>query len=344
MERKVIALVSGGLDSLLATRLMQLQGLEVLPVHLVSPWGCDEKALEAVERQTGLPVRRIERGTEYVSLVRNPVYGYGRSMNPCIDCRIFMFRQLAPLLEETGAAAVVTGEVVGQRPMSQVRRHLRVIDEESGLKGRILRPLSAKRLAPTEAEIRGIVNRDLLYDFAGRSRAPQLALAARLGITEYRTPAGGCKLTTPGFAPRLRDFFAHYADDAMEDAKLLNYGRHLRIDHERKLIVGRNREENRILETYAAGPGAERARLTAYVPNGFNGPTVLACGPVSDEVDETAGRAILRYARTQDAPPDGFTIRVVGPEGQRVIVAATALSEDELARLRIGHEELPVLP
>jgi len=344
MERTVIALVSGGLDSLLATRLMQLQGLEVYPVHLVSPWGCDEKAIENLERQIGQHVARIEKGTEYIGVVRNPIYGYGKNMNPCVDCRIFMFRRMVPLLRELDAAAIVTGEVLGQRPMSQMRAQIRRIDRESGLNGMVLRPLSAKLFPPTEAELRGIVERALLYGFHGRGRTPQMALAAKLGLTEYSSPGGGCKLTTPGFTPKLRDFLAHYSDDDIIDATLLNYGRHFRLNDEVKLILGRDEEENRILERYVREHGENPARYTAYMPESLTGPTALACGPISDEADDLAGRAILRYSRAQEMPPEGHAIRVISPTGERVIHATQPLSREEAASLRIGPHELRLSP
>ena len=343
MDRLVITLVSGGLDSLLATRLMQLQGLEVHAVHLVSPWECDERAIENAERQLGQPVRRIEKGSQYIGLVRNPAHGYGRNMNPCIDCRVFMFHRMGPLLREMDAAALVTGEVVGQRPMSQMLPQIRHIEKESGLAGMILRPLSAKLLPPTQAEVQGIVDRERLYDFHGRTRTPQMALAARLGISEYSTPGGGCKLTTAGFTPKLEDFLGHYADEDMSDARLLNYGRHFRLNDRVKIIVGRDRDENRVLEGHVAGAMEGSTGYTAYVPESFVGPTALACGPVSDEVDEFAGRTVLGYARAQEMPPGGHTIRVLNRKGERFVLVTEPFSPDEIARLRIGPQELRVV-
>lgn len=339
MKRTVVSLVSGGLDSLLAARLMQLQGLEVCPVHFTSPWGCDEKAIANIEQQIGKPVVRIEKGAGFIGLVRNPVHGYGRNMNPCIDCRIFMFRRMAPLARELEAAAVVTGEVVGQRPMSQTRKQIHLIDRESGLGGMILRPLSAKLLSPTDAELRGVVDRASLYGFSGRARTPQIALAAQLGITRYDTPAGGCKLTTAGFTPKLRDFLGHYGDENTTDARLLNYGRHFRLSGEVKVVLGRDREENRILEGYVTQILGSLVPYTAYVPDDFTGPTALACGPVSDSVDEFAGRAILRYARPQSVSAEGHTIRVITADGERLVRASGPLSDEDAARLRIGPGE-----
>ena len=339
MTRTVISLVSGGLDSLLAARLMQLQGLEVRPVHFISPWGCDEKAIANIEEQIGTPVVRVEKGADFIGVVRNPAHGYGRYMNPCIDCRIHMFRRMTPLARELEAAAIVTGEVLGQRPMSQTRRQMRLIDRQSGLGGMVLRPLSAKLLPPTEAELRGIVDRASLYAFSGRGRTPQIALAARLGITRYDTPAGGCKLTTAGFVPKLRDFLGHYRDENMADARLLSYGRHFRLSHDVKVVLGRDKEENRLLEEYVTQTPGSLVSYTAYLPENFTGPTALACGPASARVDEFAGQAILRYARAQNVPTEGHTIRVISAGGERLVPASRPLTDEDAARLRIGQGE-----
>jgi len=226
----------------------------------------------------------------------------------------------------------------GKLEPGELRRQIRLIDEESGLSGCILRPLCAGRLEPTLAEQRGIIDRSRLYSFAGRSRAPQLALAKKLGITEFGSPGGGCKLTTAGFTPKLLDFLAHYGDADLRDAELLSVGRHFRLTDQTKLVVGRNEDENRLLHRYAE---ADPARYTYYVPTGFAGPTALVCGPTSGTVDRLVGKAILRYAHDQQAPFGGFAISVEGAGGGRTIAVDEPFTEEDLAALRISGAERP---
>src|SRR3989338_289438 len=206
MERKCVALISGGLDSALAAKLMLEQGLEVQGLFLSMSWGCCEKdKAQACARRLGIPLMVLGVGDAYLDVIRRPKYGYGSGMNPCVDCRIYMFRIAKRYMEELGAGFVVTGEVVGQRPMSQMRRPLTIIEAESGLEGLLLRPLSAQLLEPTLPELLGVVDRQRLLRLAGRSRHEQFALAKARGITEYSTPAGGCLLTEEPFAKKAKD-------------------------------------------------------------------------------------------------------------------------------------------
>jgi hypothetical protein len=247
-----------------------------------------------------------------------------------------MLRSLIPMLEETGSSAIVTGEVLGQRPMSQVRRQIRVIDREVGLEGRILRPLSAKRLFPTQIELDGIVDRSRLFNFSGRSRVPQLALARELGITEHLSPAGGCFLTNESFIPRLQDFLKHYPDNAASDAELLRIGRHMRVSPELKLVVARNEEESVTLEEIALA--ADNSGYAAFSPDQFDGPTVLACGDITSDVDRLVGGVILRYSRRQSVPSsEGFPIRVMRGASERRFFASDPLDADVVASMLIGY-------
>lgn len=267
---KAIGMLSGGLDSRLAVRLIQNQGIEVTALHYYTGFcianrnrrvGRIEKPSarnEALEAGADLavPVEVIDVAQEYMSVVLNPRYGYGAGMNPCVDCRIFMLRQAKAYMEEVGAHFIFTGEVLGQRPKSQHRHQLRTIERDSGLEGLLLRPLSAKLLPQTIPEKMGWVERDRLLAISGRGRKDQIALAAEFGIGDFPQPSGGCcLLPDPNFARRLRDFLDHYAKETVtpEQMALLAVGRHFRLDDDVKVIVGRDEGENNFLEFAGTG-------------------------------------------------------------------------------------------
>lgn len=251
MQRtKAIALLSGGLDSILALRMMMDQGLDIVALNLKTPFcTCDSQgkchSAQAAER-FGISLKRVFGAEDYLEIVRSPRHGYGKNMNPCIDCRIYLFRMAKQVMEEEGAEFVFTGEVLGERPMSQRRDAMNLIERESGLKGRLLRPLCAKLMEPTLAEMEGKVDRGKLLDIRGRSRKPQLALARHYGIDEFPSPAGGCLLTEEGFARKVRESFAH-GEYSLRDMVLLKVGRHFRLPSGDKLIAGRDKSENETL-------------------------------------------------------------------------------------------------
>ncbi len=247
---KAIGLLSGGLDSTLALKLMIEQGIEVVAFNLKTIFcTCDHGSNGCVSfsrkfaAEFGVQLKSMGAGSEYIELVKKPKFGRGSHMNPCIDCRIFLLIKARELMNELDAQFIFTGEVLGQRPMSQHRKALLLIEKEAGVEGLILRPLSAHYLPLTVPELRGWVDRSLLLAFQGRTRRPQMDLAAKYGITDYPCPAGGCLLTDPGFAARLRDLFDH-GISAMNDILLLKLGRHFRLAPATKLIVGRNEREN----------------------------------------------------------------------------------------------------
>ena len=299
MEPKAVALFSGGLDSILAVRLLQEQDIEIHAFHMVLDFhaglpGEHDEALERSAARLGVPLKRCYRPQEYLAIVRNPVHGYGKNLNPCIDCRLFLLRNAAEYMREIGASFLVTGEVVGERPMSQKRNTLRMIEKRAGLLGLILRPLSARLLEPTIPEQEGIVDRERLLDISGRSRKPQMALAERYGITEYPSPAGGCLLTDPGFSRRLRDLLATQQAVGSNDINLLKVGRHFRLSGGLRAVVGRDHADNEAILSLRR-PGDVILR-NADVP----GPVTLCRGVPTDEALRQAAALTARYSKARD--------------------------------------------
>ena len=248
-KTKALALLSGGLDSTLAVKLIQEQGIDVTAMNVMSPFclcgrgGC---GAAGVAKNLNVPLKIISAGKDYLRMVRRPKHGYGRNMNPCIDCRIFILKKAKKYAREIEASFIFTGEVLGERPMSQHWKALMTIEEEAGLKGQILRPLSARLLPETRAEKEGMVDREKLLSIRGRSRKPQIELAEKFTLADYPCPAGGCLLTYKEYANKLRDLFNHKKRVSSEDISLLKIGRHFRY-FANKIIVGRNETENRIL-------------------------------------------------------------------------------------------------
>ena len=288
---RALGLMSGGLDSALAARLLLDQGIEVVGLHLESPTAC-RSSVRDVADHLGIRLETREKGEAYVKLLQNPRFGYGRNMNPCVDCRIFMFEMAKPVMEEVGAQFLFTGEVMGQRPMSQTRDRFHLIDHEAQLAGWILRPLSALALEETEPERRGWVDRSRLLGIIGRGRDTQLALAARYGLKHFQSPGGGCLLTDPIFSIKLRDLFANAPEDGarLTDIELLRLGRHYRLAPELKIVLGRNAEENARLRAIAGASGA------FVEPDGFGGPTALICGRFDERSLAAAARLIADHA------------------------------------------------
>jgi len=246
---KALALLSGGLDSTLAVKLILDQGIEVEALNFWTPFclcgrgGCG--AFE-VAKKFNVPIKVMKLDKEYLQILKKPKYGYGKNMNPCIDCRILMLKKAKKYAQEIGASFIFTGEVLNERPMSQHLKALKTIEKEVNLVNKILRPLSAKLLPPTIMEKKGLVDREKLGNINGRSRKKQIKMAAEFGIMNYPCPAGGCLLTYKEFARKVRDLFDHKKRVTMEDVCLLKVGRHFRLG-ENKIIVGRNEAENKIL-------------------------------------------------------------------------------------------------
>lgn len=244
---KAIALTSGGLDSILAAKLVQMQGIEVIGVCFASVFFGSENA-ERMAAQIDMPLIVVDFTEEHLKMTKNPKHGYGKNMNPCIDCHTMMLNYAGNMLEELDADFLVTGEVLNQRPMSQNKKSLEIVQKESGFEDKILRPLCALNLAPTQMENDGLVDRTKLLGISGKSRKPQIELAEKLGIREYPSPAGGCMLTEPQFARRLKDLYENGKEEAeTSDIELLKIGRHMRLPSGIKVVCTRNEKEYGLL-------------------------------------------------------------------------------------------------
>lgn len=283
-KMKALGLLSGGLDSTLAVKLILERGIEVEAINFVTPFclcrkgGCG--AAEAA-KTFNIPLKMVSAGTDYLRVVRKPKFGYGKNLNPCVDCRIFMLKKAKRYARKIGAKFIFTGEVLGQRPMSQHRAALALIEKEAGLEGKILRPLSAKLLPKTEAEEKGFVDHEALRDISGRSRKRQIEMTREFNITNYPCSAGGCLLTDKEFANKLRDLFLHKKRVNVKEVNLLKVGRHFRLGRN-KVIVGRNEAENKVL--------LQTKQKTDYyfeVPD-CGSPTTILQGPKTSSAIEAA--------------------------------------------------------
>lgn len=299
---KALSVFSGGLDSMLASELVSRQGIEVTALFFETPFFTSHRARKSAASMD-LPIKVIDITERHLEIVKNPKFGHGVNMNPCIDCHALMFRLAGEMLDREKAQFIISGEVLGQRPMSQNRRSLSLVAAESGMKGLLLRPLSAKLLPPTIPEQEGWVDRQELMDFSGRSRKPQMALAQKFHIHDYPAPAGGCLLTDIVFSRRLRDLLKANSNPSPNEIELLKTGRHFRLDKHSKIIVGRNQAENQII-----GSLAQRDDLildTLSVP----GPTVLLSGEAGGEIEELAAVIAVSYSDARDDRPGEVVIR-----------------------------------
>lgn len=315
---KAIVLMSGGLDSTLAAKLLQEQGIEVLGVNFstgfclsdhkratAKPGADPEKFRHEGLRagaDLGVPVEIVDLRDDYLEVVFNPKHGYGANINPCVDCRAHMLTKAKAIMEREGADFVATGEVLGQRPMSQRKDTMRLVEKDSGLEGRLLRPLCAKRMKPTLAEREGLVDRERLLGLQGRGRRKQMDLIEARGITDYPLPAGGCCfLTDEAYARKFRDKMVHRGKERMnwEDVTLLKLGRHFRLSPVLKLIVGRNEAENEFLERYTEG----RVRFEAVE---VEGPVALSDESLpSPDMEALCAAIVARFS-------DGKRLEQVG--------------------------------
>lgn len=308
---KALSVFSGGLDSILAAEIIRRLGIEVQAVFFETPFFTSKKAKGAAF-DINLPFKILDITDRHLDVVKNPPHGYGGNMNPCIDCHALMFRIAGEIMEKEGADFIITGEVLGQRPMSQNRGALSIIDKQSGMGGLILRPLSAKHLPVTIPEEKGWVRREDLMDFSGRSRKPQMALAKRFNITKYPSPAGGCLLTEEVFSGRLRDLMSHNPHFDIREIELLKTGRHFRLGTGTKVIIGRKEDENEAIASFSRED--DLLMSTPSVP----GPNVLVNGEIHRDLEEMAAVMTVSYS---DARTGETMVRIVHKGKDKMIMA-----------------------
>lgn len=337
--RKAVALISGGLDSLLAARLMLEQGIHVEGINFYTGF-CVEGHTHAIRKrdqkkpkrnnalwsaeQLGIKLHIIDIIDEYKDVVINPKHGYGANLNPCLDCKIFMVGKARQWMEDNGFDFIITGEVIGQRPMSQRKDLLPVVVRESGADDRLLRPLCAKNLAATLPEREGWVDRDKLLDFHGRNRKPQMALAKQFGFEDYASPAGGCCfLTDKNYANKLADLWTAQNEKTYEldDIMLLKVGRHIRPKPTYKLIVSREEGENKFLSGY-------RKNFTYIETSSCGGPLTLIDGEASDEDLETASRIVARFSQGKNT--DNVTVKITRLNGEETTLDVLPMPPSEI--------------
>jgi tRNA-specific 2-thiouridylase len=322
-EKKAVrglGLCSGGLDSMLSGLILRDQGIDVEWVTFETPFFHAKKARKA-SKMTGIPLTVKPIFSVYVKMLKNPPAGYGKHMNPCMDCHALMFKLAGEMMHEQGFDFLFSGEVLGQRPMSQNKTSLRYVEKHSGFEGHILRPLCAKKLPPTIPEKEGLVDRELLLDIAGRSRKRQIDLANKFGITDYPAPAGGCLLTDKGYSNRLRDLFRHQEACTEAELHLLKFGRHLRLNPETKLIVGRTQKDNENLLSYH-NPKED----TVIKVKNYPGPIALVPHSAKKDAIFLAASICTGYSKAPKLSP--VEVLVETHQNQETIQVIAILPED----------------
>ena len=332
MTIRCVALLSGGLDSMLAIRIMQEQGIEVEAINFKTMFTCCQDQAGQAARELGVNLTIVSQQDDYLQLIREPKFGYGKGANPCVDCRIYMFERARPLMDDLNAQFMVSGEVIGQRPMSQKKRDLRAIAYHADLEDLLLRPLSAKQMPPTLPEREGWVDREQLYDFCGRGRKELIQLARQFGFPDIPGPSTGCALTETRFSRKVFDLIQSSVPDDRWNFELLKSGRHFRLNSDVKVVVGRDESENGLLVHLHGLPGAGSSVLLE--PDNFRGPAVLLVGPETEQSLDFAAGLLLRYSANGteiDAPRAKCTtaagIRFIEPsehaDAQTALTVAT---------------------
>ena len=331
-KKKIVALLSGGLDSQLAIKMMQEQGFDVSAVAIKTPF-CDFDCgrgcgFEIRERADDLDVnlKTVYLGDEYIEMLKHPKHGIGAGFNPCIDCRSMMFDAAKKHMEEIGAEFIISGEVLGQRPMSQHAPALRTIENESDLVGKIVRPLSAALLPETDPEKDGLIKRENLGMIRGRTRRGQLDMAKKYGIENPPNAGGGCLLTEPHFGIKAKDLFSHTKNPTINDIDLLKIGRHFRLDEETKFIVGRNKDENEMIKAIAL-PGDILLEAKDFV-----GPVSILRGSNAKQHLKFASSITLRYS---DAPNNEQAIVSIKNNDLVEEIASKSAEEDSYIQFRM---------
>lgn len=325
---KALAMISGGLDSILAAKLIKEQGIEVIGICFRSYFFSEESAIK-MTKQVGIPLVVVDFSPEHLDLVKNPKHGRGKNMNPCIDCHAMMMNYAGKLLDEYNADFIITGEVLNQRPMSQNRQALNIVKKESGFANKILRPLCAKNIDPTEMELNGLVDREKLLDISGRSRKAQMELAEKWGITEYPSPAGGCKLTEPNYALRLKDLLDNKDVVEEDELSLLRYGRHFRTKDNNKIIVARTKEESENIKKYVNDD------YYSFHTTDFSGALVLLENNATQKDIELAARISVRYSKGREE--DAVKVKY-GQYGSKLenIIEVCPINDKELEQYMIS--------
>ncbi|MBS3787912.1 hypothetical protein KGY79_06915 [Candidatus Bipolaricaulota bacterium] len=331
-NRKAIALISGGLDSQLAAKLILDQGVEIIGANYRTGFTTEENddLFDRIEEDLGIEIRRPKVDEEkYLEIIKSPEHGYGSAMNPCLDCRSLILQEAKGYMKEISADFVVTGEVLGQRPMTQRKDTIDLIKSKSGLDKRLLRPLSAKLLSPTLPEEEGWVKREDLLDIEGRSRRVQLELADKLGINNYSQPAGGCLLTEEEFGHRLQELFDRKGREevTVREVKLLRHGRHFRLRNGAKAIIGRNEDENEQLSNFSSNFWTLRIK-------DYPGPLTLVSEDASEEELTSASRITARYSQGRD---EARLEAIAKKNGKTIIYQVEPLNSDSdlIEELRI---------
>jgi len=306
---KAIALFSGGLDSTLAMKLIIDQGIEVLAVNINTGFGSTKDRLEHMQsmcNQVGAELKVIDIQSEYLQdVLFDPKHGYGKNFNPCIDCHAKMFAVAKRIMEAEGASFLISGEVMGQRPMSQNKDALQTVLNESNCDGLLLRPMSAQRLAATIAEEKGWIDRDKLEGITGRSRDRQLELAKEIGLADFESPGGGCLLTDENFGKKMFDFIK-YDKFEVKDIPVMKFGRHFRLENGAKLVIGRDRDENVHLQNI------DNDKYYHIKTVGLPGPHALLSKDASQEDKDLATSAVLTYCKT--SAENSYTLSYDGEE------------------------------
>jgi tRNA U34 2-thiouridine synthase MnmA/TrmU len=315
---RALGLFSGGLDSMLAAAVLRRQGIDVTGVTFITPFFGAQRARQSAAH-LDLPLLEADLTEKFLPLIYRPPRGFGRYHNPCLDCHILMIREAGDMMAGLDFDFLFTGEVLGQRPMSQHKGALNLVARESGYGGLLVRPLSAKLLPPTKPELLGWVERDKLLDISGRGRKRQMALAREFGITDYPAPAGGCLLTDPRYSARIKELLSRSEKVSRQDLELLKWGRHFRLPTGRKAIVGRTHKENEAIAILMVS-GDLMCKI-----NNIPGPTVLVPGSAGGEEAEMAAALTAAYS---DAP-EGLTVTVkCGENGEKLIQLAAPAKDD----------------
>jgi len=318
-----LGLCSGGLDSILSAMVLQKQGIEVTWICFETPF-FSSKAAQKASKQTNIPLITLDITEQYMKMMKNPKAGFGKNMNPCMDCHALMFASAGNILEQKGFNFLFSGEVVGQRPKSQNKNSLRYVEKNSGFEGLILRPLSAKLLPPTLVEQNGIIDREKLLNISGRSRKVQTQMAKDFGIKEYPSPAGGCLLTDKNFSNRLKDLMDHNKDIDKNQLYLLSHGRHFRLDSKTKVIVGRSEKDNKNLIKYF-----NDSKDILLNHSFIAGPDVILTGDASKKNIETAAIICAGYTKSQPGEPADIKVKKQQDE--------TVISVNTLKSLHFKH-------